>query len=82
MGALVRIGNGSYFTDNSNNNIFLSPGFNTYVSLEREFKFMLPKPYSNCLIDNQTNAGFHSELFDLITTLNKAHSKIHFENNE
>ena len=34
--------------------------------LSRSFKTNLPRPYSNCLVDNQTNAGFHSELFDLI----------------
>ena len=76
LGALVRIGNGSYFTDNSNNNIFLSPGFNTYVSLEREFKFMLPKPYSNCEIDSDTPMFRHdSDLFNLIGHSNYDYSQ-------
>jgi hypothetical protein len=28
------------------------PGFLTYIAVEREFKSMLPKPYSDCEIDN------------------------------
>jgi acid-sensing ion channel 2 len=66
LGVLVRINNNSYLTDNGKDGIPVASGYNTRVSISRSFKSSLPKPYSNCLIDNQTNAGFHSELFDLI----------------
>jgi hypothetical protein len=66
VGALVRIDNSSYLTDHDYGGIRIMPGYYTSISISRSFKSTLPKPYSNCLIDNQTNAGFHSELFDLI----------------
>ena len=66
-GALVRIDNSTYLTYYiSMDGIKLEPGHMTSISLSRKFKSNLPQPYSNCLIDNETNAGFHSELFDLI----------------
>jgi hypothetical protein len=66
LGVLVRIDNSSYLTDNGYDGIAIAPGYYTSISISRSFKSTLPKPYSNCLVDNQTNAGFHSELFDLI----------------
>ncbi len=67
LGALIRIDNSSYLTYYiSNDGIKLEPGKVVSVSVSRSFKSILPRPYSNCLIDNKTNAGFHSELFDLI----------------
>ena len=66
IGALIRIDNSSYLTNFQFDGISVSPGFQTRVSMTRSFKSILPQPYSNCLIDNQTNSGFHSSLFDLI----------------
>ena len=67
LGAVIRIENGSYLTGNKGSDgIKISPGFKTSVSVSRSFKSNLPRPYRNCLIDNETNAGFRSELFDLI----------------
>jgi len=55
LGALIQIGNNSkYASYYSNDGVFISPGFFTYIAVEREFKSMLPKPYSDCEID--TNA--------------------------
>jgi hypothetical protein len=68
LGALVRIDNSSYLTSYiGSDGIKIEPGHKTSVSVSRSFKSSLPKPYSNCLIDNQTNARFHSELFDIIS---------------
>jgi hypothetical protein len=68
LGALIRIDNSSYLTSYiGSDGIKIEPGHKTSVSVSRSFKSSLPKPYSNCLIDNQTNAGFHSELFDIIS---------------
>jgi len=67
LGALIQIDNSSYLTYYiSMDGIKFEPGQIVSVSVGRSFKSNLPRPYSNCLIDNQTNADFHSELFDLI----------------
>jgi hypothetical protein len=64
---LIRIDNGSYLTSYlPKDGIKISPGSYTSISLSRSFKTNLPRPYSNCLIDNQTNGGFQSELFNII----------------
>ena len=34
--------------------------------MDRSFRSSLPHPYSQCIIDNTTNDGFQSELFNLI----------------
>jgi len=47
-GAIIRIGNSSYSTYYSNDGLFVPPGFSTYIRVKREFKSMLPKPYSHC----------------------------------
>jgi hypothetical protein len=47
-GAIIRIGNSSYSTYYSNDGIFVPSGFSTYIRVKREFKSMLPKPYSHC----------------------------------
>jgi hypothetical protein len=66
LGALVKIENGSYLMSHQTDGYGLEPGYWTSVSVSRSFKYSLPKPYSDCLIDNKTNGGFHSELFNLI----------------
>ena len=53
-GALIRVGNSSYSTFYSSNGISLPAGFGSYLSVEREFKSMLPKPYSDCEIDSNS----------------------------
>ena len=59
-GALIRIDNGSYLTSYlPKDGIKISPGSYTSISLSRSFKTNLQRPYSNCLIDNQTNGGFN-----------------------
>ena len=67
IGARVYIENSSYsmpFPDEIN----LPSGFKTSVSVERWFTFNLPKPYSNCDLDNyvDSSASFNSELFNFI----------------
>jgi len=67
LGVLIRIDNSSYLTSYiGTEGIKIEPGSMTSVSLRRFFKTTLSKPYSDCLIDNQTNSGFQSELFNLI----------------
>ena len=54
LGALIRIDKSSYLTNYQIDGIKISSGYSTDISLIRSFKSTLPKPYSNCLIDNQT----------------------------
>ena len=54
-GAVIRIDNNSYLSYYLDRGIFVSPGFNTYISVDREFKSMLPKPYSNCEKESNSN---------------------------
>jgi hypothetical protein len=52
LGAIIRIGNSSYSTYDSNNGILVPSGHQTNIAIGREFKSILPKPYSNCEIDS------------------------------
>jgi len=75
-GALIRIGNSSYSTDYSNNGILLPAGFGSYLSVEREFKSMLPKPYSDCEIDLDSPKILpFSEFYNLIGQSKYAYSQ-------
>ena len=64
FGALFRIGNSTY----QNNDILVSFGFQTNIAVEREFKTILPKPYSNCEFDSDSSKFRHdvSDLYNLI----------------
>jgi hypothetical protein len=62
MGVIIRIGNSSYMRDYSNDGILVSPGFQTNIVVDREFKSMLPKPYSNCEIDS-TSPNILKDMF-------------------
>ena len=65
-GAHLRIGNRSYLTDDTFDEILLSPGHITSVSVDRYFKFIQAKPYSLCDIDNYGHRDFESKLFQTI----------------
>ena len=65
LGAIVRIENISYPQDFSLDGLSIPTGYNTFVALSREFKSILPKPYSNCEIE-RNETSFSSELFNLI----------------
>ena len=53
LGAVIRIANNSYETLYPfGEGILLSPGFETNIVVDREFRSVLPKPYSNCEIDS------------------------------
>ena len=67
MGIVVRIDNVSHVIDHSHDGIIVSPGFVTNVALTREFKSTLPKPYSNCELENsKDDIQSKSDLFNLI----------------
>ena len=67
IGVLVRIDNSSYTRYFSSSGIFVAPGTNTFIELNREFILMLPKPYSNCEIDWYSPTFMsNSDLYNLI----------------
>ena len=69
VGALIRIENSSYFVDHGWEGIRLPGGYQSDIAIERKFKFIMPKPYSNCEIDGDTSVDtieFNSDLFDII----------------
>jgi hypothetical protein len=65
LGAIFRIGNSSYLTHYSNGGIFVSPSMVTNIVVDREFKSVLTKPYSNCDIESNS-AIFNGDLYKLI----------------
>ena len=73
-GVFIRVDNNTFTTHfQHDGGIYIKPGFKSRLAVEREFKFNLPQPYSNCLINNNAiayNKG-DSNLFDLI--LNSAY---------
>ena len=72
FGAVIRIGNSSYLTYYSfGDGILVSPGSVTNIGVDREFKSMLPKPYSSCEIDSSSPKYIRGlDLYNLIIESN------------
>ena len=64
-GVMLRIGNNSYLTDQNLDGIRIASGFRTNVAISREFNYIMPHPYSTCLVD-RTFRTYDSDLFNLI----------------
>ena len=65
-GLVLRIENASYLMNQISDEILISNGKVTSVSVQRTFKTNLPKPYSNCDLDNNAPSTISSELYKLI----------------
>ena len=65
-GLTIRIGNSSYMIDYDVNGILVPAGFQTNLIVDRSFKFLLPSPYSDCEIANDSPKNEGSELYRLI----------------
>ena len=66
-GAIIRIDNVSHAIDYARDGIQISTGFSTSIALKRVFKSSLPKPYSDCDIDDVTSSStIYSDLYTLI----------------
>jgi hypothetical protein len=66
-GAILRIDNVSHVIDHRKDGIFVPPGKSTYVAVNREFKNILAKPYSECLLDSSDkSSNYDSNLYQLI----------------
>jgi len=71
FGVAIRIGNSSYSTFYSfSDGLLVSAGFQTNIVVDREFKSMLPKPYSNCEIDS--NSPKYMEGMDLYNLISES----------
>jgi hypothetical protein len=53
-----------------NNGILIPTGYNSYVSVSREFRSKLPSPYSNCITDLTTSQNLGSVLYDYMSQSN------------
>ena len=70
FGAVLQIGNSSFQTlFTYGDGIFASAGSITNIAMDREFKSILPKPYSNCEIDSSNSPQFKEglDLYNLIS---------------
>ena len=65
-GVLVRVDNVTHIIDHIVDGIQVSSGQNMFISLNREFRTSLPKPYSNCDLNPESPAS-NSDLYSLIT---------------
>ena len=67
LGLLIRVDNASYLTDHMTYGIRISTGLHTDIIVERSFKFMLPRPYSNCEIDSDSSkTTYVSDIYNMI----------------
>jgi hypothetical protein len=60
------IENNTYLTNHKNNIIALNGGTINYMSMQRKFYSKLPKPYSDCDIDNKNPGRIDSPYYNLI----------------
>ena len=67
LGLFIFVGNSSYLSDLSANPIALAPGYHTFIDINREFKSILSKPYSDCEIDSSNSASCSSEFYNLLS---------------
>ena len=58
VGAQIRIENSSYKINSEDDGIYLAPGYYTKVNVERHFKFTMPRPFSNCDLDNELTISY------------------------
>jgi hypothetical protein len=75
-GVLIRLENGSYLRDFCLEGLKVSAGFHTDIEVERVFKSSLPKPYSNCDVDEDVDTVTErSDLFKLIVQNNYKYNR-------
>jgi hypothetical protein len=65
-GLNVLIENNTYLSNGIKNSIALNGGTLNYISTQRRFSSSLPKPYSDCDIDNANPSRIDSPYFNLI----------------
>jgi hypothetical protein len=65
-GLKVFIENNTHISDGNKNSISLNGGTINYLSTQRSFSSSLPKPYSDCDIDNTNSNNFDSTDYNLI----------------
>jgi len=65
-GLYILIENNTYLADNKQNVMSSNGGTMNYISMQRQFTSKLPKPYSDCGIDNTNPRQFDSPYFRLI----------------
>ncbi len=68
MGLIVRIDNRSHVVDYLADGVRVPAGQRTFLSVSREFRESLPRPYSNCELDKSDTRASESEitLYDIV----------------
>jgi hypothetical protein len=67
LGLFIFVGNSSYLSDLSAYPIAVAPGYHTFINVNREFKSILPKPYSYGEIDSSNSPPYSSEFYNLLS---------------
>jgi hypothetical protein len=65
-GLNILIENNTYMSDLKWNVIAINGGTANYIAVKRRFNSKLPKPYSNCEIDNTSPGEFNSQYYNLV----------------
>ena len=65
-GLNVIIENNTYLSDNKWNWIAVDGGTINYMPVQRKFSYKIPRPYSECQIDNDSPGHFDSVFYNLI----------------
>lgn len=68
LGGLIRIENNSYQSDHDYDGLYIETGKSYSISVHRQFESNLPRPYSNCEIENEKpRSGLkNSDLYKMI----------------
>jgi hypothetical protein len=75
MGAILRINNVTNVIDQGAHGIFAAAGFYTSISLSRENKLIMKRPYSDCVLDNDFTTSFDSDIYNTILASNFSYSQ-------
>jgi len=73
FGLVIRIDNVSHIIDYMQDGIFVPAGSHTFMSLNRQYKSSLPKPYSEC--EDLSSNNFNSDLYNLIANSKYAYTQ-------
>ena len=66
LGAIIRIDNVTNVIDHVRDGILAAGGSFTNIALGRENKFIMKKPYSDCVLDNDEATSFNSDIYNAI----------------
>ena len=66
LGLVLRIENSSHLIGKKDDGVRIATGFHTDIVVDRSFKFMLPRPYSDCEVESDSSKTSGTDIFTLI----------------